>query len=182
MPRGIAKNPEVKSKKISVARLGKRNLPVGFKHSEMTKQKLREYNLKVGKIPPSRKGIKLTEDHKAKVIQNLRRDAMVGKKHSIETRKQMSISHPKEKCNFWKGGITEENQKIRHSLEYKLWREAVFKRDNWVCRFCGKRGGELNADHIKRFADYPELRFAIDNGRTLCISCHRKTYSYKHRE
>ena len=83
-----------------------------------------------------------------------------------------------EKSPLWKGGITPGNQKIRHSLEYKLWREAVFKRDNWTCIWCRKRGVSINADHIKPFALFPGLRFAIDNGRTLCVKCHRKTDSY----
>lgn len=81
----------------------------------------------------------------------------------------------------WKGGVTPENTKIRHSVEYRLWREAVFARDNFTCLECGIRGGELNADHIKPFALFPELRFAIDNGRTLCVQCHRltPTWGYK---
>ncbi len=79
----------------------------------------------------------------------------------------------------WKGGITPINNKIRGSLEYKLWRKSVFERDNYTCIWCGNnKSGCLNADHIKPFSLYPELRFAIDNGRTLCIECHKTTESY----
>src|SRR3990167_7364961 len=85
---------------------------------------------------------------------------------------------PKEKNPNWNGGIYPHHKAIRHSLEYKLWREAVFKRDNYTCIWCGERGKFLNADHIKPFALFPELRFAIDNGRTLCIDCHKTTDTY----
>lgn len=78
----------------------------------------------------------------------------------------------------WKGGVTEIHRAIRTSREYKLWRTAVFERDNYACVWCKEKGGELNADHIKPFALFPELRFAIDNGRTLCLECHKKTDTY----
>ncbi len=75
-------------------------------------------------------------------------------------------------------GRTPANKRARHSAEYSLWREAVFTRDNYTCQACGKRGGDINADHIKPFALYPELRTSIENGRTLCIPCHRKTDTF----
>ena len=99
-----------------------------------------------------------------------------GYKHSEETIRKISDSHKKGKdSHLWRGGITEKNKMIRKSLEYKLWRKSVFERDKYTCVWCGEVGGDLNADHIKPFAYYPELRFAIDNGRTLCVPCHRTT-------
>jgi|SRR3989344_939125 len=79
----------------------------------------------------------------------------------------------------WKGGITPMNHAIRTSLEYKLWRKAVYERDNYTCVWCGdNRSGNLEADHIMKFADYPYLRLEFSNGRTLCKSCHKKTKTY----
>lgn len=97
-----------------------------------------------------------------------------GKRMSPELRAKLSGKN----ASNWQGGKTTESQIIRHRVEYRLWREAVFARDNWTCQTCFTRGGTLNADHIKPFSLYPELRFAIDNGRTLCLECHKKTDTF----
>ena len=79
----------------------------------------------------------------------------------------------------WKGGISSEYKRIRESAKYKEWRKAVFERDNYTCIWCGdNQGGNLEADHIKPRKKYPELVFDIDNGRTLCKICHRKTETW----
>ena len=72
----------------------------------------------------------------------------------------------------------EEARLIRDSREYKEWRSAVYKRDNYTCQSCGDLGVKLHADHIKPFAYFPELRFDLSNGRTLCVPCHTKTPTY----
>lgn len=103
------------------------------------------------------------------------RIAFKGRKISIEHRLKLSMALRGEKSHLWRGGKTEQSKLLRTSLEYRLWREAVFERDDYTCQMCLSRGGRLNADHIKPFALYPELRLAIDNGRVLCESCHRLT-------
>jgi hypothetical protein len=105
----------------------------------------------------------------------------VGKKHKEDSKIKQRLAKLNKRgslANNWRGGLTEISKRIRGQDEYKLWRSAVFERDKFTCIWCGQVGGKLNADHIKPFALYPELRFAIDNGRTLCIECHRKTSTY----
>lgn len=87
----------------------------------------------------------------------------------------------KEKNPNWKGGIMIETRYIRSSIDTKIWRYAVFTRDNFTCQHCKKRGGNLHAHHIKEFSKFPELRFDINNGLTLCVSCHRAIHKSKKR-
>jgi hypothetical protein len=73
--------------------------------------------------------------------------------------------------------ITSESQKIRNSMEYRDWRKKVFERDNYTCRHCGQVSGQLNAHHIKSFSKHKLLRFDVDNGITLCKTCHNYLHS-----
>lgn len=82
----------------------------------------------------------------------------------------------------WMGGKSKTTKTARNifmqTLEYKIWRRTIFERDNYTCQKCGVHGGTLNADHIKPYAYFPALRLDVDNGRTLCVSCHRATQTW----
>ena len=100
------------------------------------------------------------------------RRRQLGRKTPITVRLKMSEAHKKRFKN--KRIKTEQNLAIRKGIETRLWRESVFARDNFTCQKCKERGGRLIAHHILNFSQYPNLRFAIDNGITLCVECHRK--------
>lgn len=108
--------------------------------------------------------------------------ANLGRVQTEEERMKKSIALSGEKNHNWKGGITPLHERIRKSAEYQIWRMQVLKRDSFTCQHCKKRGGKLHADHIKPFALYPEVRFTLENGRTLCISCHHKTDTHGYRK
>ena len=119
---------------------------LGVKMAEKTKKKISEAHIKSGLTPPSRLGTKRAD--------------MIGSKNI-----------------FWKGGKMKDYPKlfqIRLSIDYSLWRQSVFSRDNWKCQKYGIVGGVLHAHHIKNFRQFPELRFAIDNGITLSTKAHRE--------
>lgn len=120
-----------------------------------------------------RTGSKHTKESIKKMV-----DAHRGKKCSPETKEKMRVSHLGlllgDRGSNWKGGITPEVKTIRNGIEIRLWREAVFARDNWLCQKYLERGGKLQSHHIKNFSQYPELRFAIDNGVTLSEKAHRE--------
>lgn len=140
-----------------------------------------------------RKGITHTKEVKETIRQKL-----LGRKTSLTTREKMSLAgkgkkqsaeHKAKKAEARRkfydkvGRKTVISVRIRMSKEYKEWRKKVFERDNYTCVDCGKRSSKkewliIQADHIKPFAFFPELRFELSNGRTLCRDCHKKTETY----
>lgn len=130
------------------------------------------------KISKSNTGKKLSEEAKNKI-----RLARKGKS---------AYWNKGDKSSAWKGGVTSLNISIRKTYKYNEWREGIFTRDNFTCTACGNIGGRLNADHITPYSiilyrnkiktiddalNCAEL-WDINNGRTLCESCHRKTDSF----
>jgi len=184
------------------------NIPkVGFKHTEETKEKIRELTRIAMASPEVQKKIKgreFSEEHIKELKEAKRRfyknggvsnfkgrhfyreeNSFFGEHHSEKTKMHWSeIRKGRIPCNKgkvgkrgegtsnWKGGITPENKRIRNNMETRLWREAVFTRDDWTCQKTGIRGGKITAHHVQNFAQIPELRFATNNGITLSEEKH----------
>lgn len=184
--------------KMSEAKMGNKNPMFGAPSSEETRQKLSKIGQRpckettkkkisealLGKKHTEERKRKNSESHKGKKRPPFSKEtrknmslASVGKPKSEEHKSKLSAAKLGIKINVWNGYITPENQRIRHDIEYRLWRESVFARDNWTCQKCKIKGGILHPHHIKNFARYPELRFSIDNGITLCKGCHRKFHN-----
>jgi len=123
-------------------------------------------------------------------------------KIEIRTPKEASKDkHSGANNGNYKGGITPLANMIRHLLEYINWRNQIFKRDNYTCQECEQIGGNLEAHHIKPFAELLQeflkeydqfspiedketlvrlamkwkLFWEVNNGKTLCEDCHNIT-------
>ena len=120
------------------------------------------------------------------------------KETTKETREKMSLSHTGIKVGKRKSAVFTELHKLNlskshkkrwegkvkkgktylhqnNNREYRAWRSMVFERDDWTCQTCKVRGVYLEAHHIKSWTMYPELRYELSNGLTLCKNCHRLT-------
>lgn len=68
-------------------------------------------------------------------------------------------------------GITPKNRLERVRFQQTI-QQLVLQRDNYTCQICDQYSGYFHVDHIKGWAEYPELRFDMSNCRTLCRACH----------
>jgi len=174
MPQGIFKNPEERKRKISLAMKGQ--IPwnkgkIGI-YSEKTLKKMSE-SLK-GRIAWN-KGKKLHYQNKwGHHTEEARRKMSEANKRRYAKGEKFGFQKKEEHWN-WKDGATPKNKLLRSSADFKHWREKVFKKDNYTCWICEMKG-YLHPHHLKRFADYSNLRFKTSNGLTLCEFCHR-TYT-----
>lgn len=63
----------------------------------------------------------------------------------------------------------------RMDRKYKKVRLEVLKRDKYKCKQCGSNKF-VQVHHIKKWADYPTLRYEVSNMIALCRACHRKLW------
>jgi len=109
-------------------------------------------------------------------------------KHSDESKEKMRQAKLKNPTKYWlgknnpynmgdknpnwKGGVTTGNEKERKNIQYYEWRRQVFGRDHFTCRVCYSKG-YVQANHIFPFRSHKQLRYEINNGITLCVTCHK---------
>lgn len=176
----------------------------GRKRSEETKQKIRL----------TLKDTQLSDETKNKISDSLKKAYKEGRKlpvrvvsktsfrkGNIPWNKDVKGLHLSPKTEFkngqqskennvnWKGGITKINRLIRRMKEFKDWRSAIYKRDNYTCQKCFLKkevSGKLHPHHIymlykiieeeniKTSQEARECKrlWDIKNGITYCKDCH----------
>lgn len=96
-----------------------------------------------------------------------------GRQHAAKYCSQRCVGEARRGMTF------DRPSRTRHGTAYQEWRLAVYQRDDFTCRDCGKRSKRLNAHHIEDWDSAPTLRFDLANGVTLCVICHGKRHSPK---
>lgn len=79
-------------------------------------------------------------------------------------------------CHYNFDMTDEEREKGRLFLGNAInkWRHLVYERDNYTCQCCGdNKGGNLVVHHLDGYHWCKEKRIDVDNGATLCKSCHK---------
>jgi hypothetical protein len=177
--KGHIQSEEVKRKiglKNSINSLGNTS-HLGYKHSQEAREKMsmalkgRKLSVETKKRmlgrTPWNKGIKLGPLSESVLLKlkgrtpwnkGLKRPEMSGDKHPLWINDRKLVKTYIDR---------------REDSLYKQWRISVYTRDNYKCRIDSiDCDGRIEAHHILGWTAYPELRYEINNGITLCHAHH----------
>lgn len=144
--------------------------------------------------PKVRRGAPLTEEHKNKIRESVKKDhKLYPRKLSEETKNKLRVSSTgrvfsQERCKKiseskkgkapfrgslhpnWKGGISFEEYPINWTATL---RRSIRERDRYTCKICSLQQGDkvLDIHHI----DYNKKNCNPENLITLCHRCHPRT-------
>lgn len=107
------------------------------------------------------------------------RKKLLGRKYTLEHRLAISRGQKiavEKGRHHWKRNNRPHRDSDRTHIEYKIWKEKLLERCGNKCETCDSTN-RLHAHHLKCFYAFPELRFDIDNGKILCISCHMRLHA-----
>lgn len=165
---------------------------LGNKHSEETKRKIgltmlgKKASLETKeKMSLISKNRQYSSETRKKMSESAKKRGtiwLVGRKLSMETRNKMSITRKNsnyrgENHHRW---IKDRTKLIicelkKYNSEYKKWMLIIKSRDNYKCKINNQDcKGRLEAHHILGYTKFPELRYDVNNGITLCHFHHPK--------
>lgn len=150
----------------------------GQKHSVESLRKIKENNARRGKKfiftethrenlskankgqIPWVKGKKQSKDHIAKRVQ-----ARIANGTNPKITAPRGASHYLYKIN--RDELKKDGK--RNDSAHRDWTREVKRRDGWHCRIADQDcAGRMEAHHILSWHDFPELRYKLNNGITLC--------------
>ena len=143
----------------------------------------KQHSILMSENPPkSMLGKKHKPETIAKYIERGKDPVWIAQTHTEERNRRLSEKLTGEKHFNWKGGPKvprDIKNAMRKGHLYFSWRRQVFGRDKYTCQGCNIRSGNgktvhLQAHHILSFSEFPESRYDVNNGITLCVECHRK--------
>lgn len=92
--------------------------------------------------------------------------------------------HVGDKNPCWRGGIPfrKKSDRAYDDSAFMEWRKQIKDRDGWKCRIANLDcDGQLEAHHILSWRDFPELRYKVNNGITLCRAHHPRKWAEEKR-
>ena len=189
-----SKRPEVKakiSKSLKGVYSGEKNHMKQEKYRKLFSEMFSgKKNPMYGRINPGQSERMKKNNPMSKISKEKRRKTLQHRmKLSQSKKKKNGIT---EENKIWNKFITPLNEKIRKTIEYREWRENIYKRDKYICQICQYcKGKILNVHHHKiKFSDIiiknnittlgkakkcKEL-WDINNGITICKKCHEKIH------
>lgn len=87
--------------------------------------------------------------------------------HVIEGRRNRMLGSNNHNWIIDRSKLKKKEQ--RNDSAYQDWRKQVWLRDNFKCKIANPDcKGRIEAHHILSWKEYPELRYEVNNGITLC--------------
>lgn len=129
----------------------------------------------------NKKGFRHTQETKDKISKNSAK-FYLGKKLSrehVENMMKNQIYYSGEKSRRYVKDRSKLKINRRHSYDSlcKEWAKKIKNRDHWKCLMSNPDcSGRLEAHHILSWRDYPELRYDVNNGITLCKFHHPRKF------
>jgi hypothetical protein len=150
--------------------------PIGFKHTEDVKRRIGESSKK--RLPKNldlfRIGGEKTRFKKGMIPWNKGLKSLISSPMKGIKKPEISgVNHPRWVTDRNKLKRFGDDKRDRRSSAYRDWRMNVWRRDNFKCKIANTDcSGRIEAHHILGWSSHPELRYAVNNGITLCQAHH----------